>query len=122
MSTKRGKGTVTAGTPMESLKDGKCVVKVLSLMGENDGLFQYDDNGEVRTDKQGKPVPAVSEHQLAEVVYPSGYSRTHQVKTADDLLDRMMSQIRNYYGVGGNIEIVTKPKLEAGAQAEFHIG
>ena len=82
------------------LTDGTAEVHIKALNPENG----YDD--------EGKPRPG--EHVMAECVYPGGFSREHQVKAVEDLLPRVINQLRGRYGVT-EVTITKAPKeLKAG--------
>lgn len=99
----QGIGTVLPeGTiPMRhGLTDGAAEVRIEAVDPENG----YDETG--------KPVP--SDHMHARCVYPCGFVKDHQVKDVEDLLPKVVSQLRGRYGVQ-EVKITKAPKsLAAG--------
>jgi hypothetical protein len=105
-----GTGTVMpAGTlaASASLPSGKFTVTIVELHPENG----YD--------AEGKPRP--SEHLEALCVYPDGWERSHQIKTVEDVLARVIGQLRGRYGAG-EVKILKAPKeLKSGAVIELEV-
>lgn len=122
MDIKSGSGSVIPGTPQASLPAGDNTVNILVAKGENDGLFQYDTDGLVKKDEAGNPIAAVSENLTVKCEYPDGLTKWHQVKDVAELVDRVTTQLRNYYGVEGDITVVTAPtELVDGATLKLNI-
>jgi hypothetical protein len=63
-------------------------------------------------DAEGKPRP--SEHFMARCVYPDGWVKAHQVKTIEDLLPRIVNQLRWRFGITEVKFIQTPSELKAG--------
>jgi hypothetical protein len=105
-----GRGTVLPGSPVASLPAGKAVISIEAAPGENDGLFDQD----------GKP--AVSENVMAKCVYPDGFVKNHQTSSVTDLFGKVATQLRNRYGVTGEIKVLKLPdEVKAGTTIEVEI-
>jgi hypothetical protein len=81
--------TVTPGVIPETplLESGEHSILVIAVRGENDGLLDAEGN------------PAASEHQEVTCEYPGGFTKTHQVNTADELFVRITGILRGRFGV-----------------------
>jgi hypothetical protein len=100
-----GSGTVLPGSPSASLPPGKVVVTIEAAPGENDGI-------------EG----AASENVMARCVYPDGFVKNHQTNSPEDLFGKVANQLRNRYGVTGEINVVKLPdEVTAGATIEMEI-
>lgn len=103
-------GTVSPGTPSASLAKGKYAIKIDTVMGENAGIVNEDGS------------PVVSENMMVSLTYPDGWVKEHQVKNMDALMERVTSQLRNRYGVTGDIKVVQQPeKLKPGQTIEVEV-
>src|SRR4051812_15695951 len=112
MANTSGSGAVIPGEPVASLPAGTVTVTVESAVGENDGLFVRDENGELVLDS-GEKVPATSENLMARCVYPDGFVKNHQVKTTADLAEKVLLTIKNRYGVAGDVTVTAMPEAVA---------
>lgn len=107
-----GFGTVHApGTlppPSPALKAGTYRVKILSVDPENG---YYDD---------GRPVP--STHQMVKCVYPDGYEKNHQVKDVNDLIPRIITNVKGRHGQETDVAVskITST-LKAGRVIEVEV-
>ncbi len=119
-----GRGTVLPpGTfpPKASLSAGKVTITIEAAPGENDGLFARDEKGKVILDENDNPVPAVSENMVAKCVYPDGFTKNHQTNSPQDLVAKILVQLRSHYGVT-EAKVVSLPEaLTAGAIIELEI-
>ena len=90
---------------LQSLPAGTHTITIESAKGENDGI-------------EG----AVSENLMARCVYPDGYTKSHQVKTVEDLAARVIVVLRSHFGVEGDIHIASLPEsLSAGQSLTVEI-
>lgn len=76
------------------------VIRVVSVHPENG----YDEND----------TPILSERMMAQLEYPDGFIKNHQVATLEDLATKITGQLRGRYGVS-SFEFSTLPDgLKAG--------
>lgn len=100
-----GTGVIVPGAPVASLPAGKNVITIDAAPGENDGI-------------EG----AVSENVIARCVYPDGFVKNHQTNSVTDLFTKVTNQLRNRYGVTGDIKVIKLPDaVIAGATIEVEI-
>jgi hypothetical protein len=99
----KGTGSVLPGAPVGALPKGTITVTVEAVTGENDGIGG-----------------AESENQMVRCAYPD-MVKHHQVKTVNDLAERVIAQIRGRYGAR-EVRVVKLPKaLTPGAAVEMEV-
>lgn len=84
--------------PVASLSAGEQTITIEHVSGENDGLFQQDDQGNLVLDKNKAPIPAKSGRFMVKCVYPDGFAKNHQVTTPQDLAAQVLPVLRFRYG------------------------
>lgn len=93
--------------PSEPLTPGPCRVVIEAVHPENG--YAAD----------GTPVPG--EHDMVRCVYPGGFARSHQVKGVQDLLPKVVNQIRPRYGFAEAIVTAAPEALASGAAIELEV-
>lgn len=115
------KGLIAPGSPQSSLVPGKYSISLIKSVGENDGLFALDENGE-KVIVDGKPIPAISEFNMVTCGYPDEFTKSHQVADVTDLVSKVTTTLRNRYGIVGNINILKSPsELKENTSIEIEI-
>jgi hypothetical protein len=110
--SKKGDGTVLApgmADPVATLPEGAITVTIDAVVGENDGLFVRDENGNLVLE-DGEPVPAPSENFMVRCVYPDGFAKNHQVATPADLAPKVIGILRGRFGKAGEINVLSLPE------------
>jgi hypothetical protein len=100
--------------PTEPLANGPCKVVIEAVTPENPPGMKPP------LDAEGKPLP-IDESFMARCVYPDGFVKEHQVKSVQDLLPKVINQIRSRYGFAeANITALPK-QLKAGTAIELEV-